>query len=89
MLQQRDAVHEQVGCHLAGQLLTGAHKVIPCDAHGRLIAVFELLNQFTVTNLRRNGIMTGFGMEDKQNTHVPFEVGLRTDVVVLTQHGDE
>ena len=85
MLQEGEAIHLEMGRDLTGQVFAGTDEMIPRDTNGSLIAVFESLDQFAVTYLRRKTIMTFFGLVEDKKTHMQFEVSLRTDLVVFSQ----
>ena len=69
----------------SSQILARANKIIPSNPHGCLVAVFESLYEFAVTQLRGEEIVPGFGAVENEEAHMQAEVGFGTDLVILLQ----
>ena len=71
--------------HFASQVFACADEMIPSDVHGGLMTIFEALNEFAVTYLRRKTVVSFLRIVEHEIAHMELEVGLGTDLVILAQ----
>ena len=72
-----------MACDLACQVFACADEIIPCDAHRCLIAVFESLDEFAVTELGIEGIVSGFGVVEYHGAGMHGKIPPAADLIIL------